>query len=54
MAMTTQKTWTYDDYRKLDSEKRYEIIDGELIEMPSPSPKHQLISANLYGTHFRK
>ena len=36
MATIKQKIWTYDEYLKLNDEKRYEIIEGELIEMPSP------------------
>ncbi len=48
MAVANTKTCSYDDYCKLKNDKRYEIIEGELLEMsPSPSEIHQLISTNL-------
>jgi Uma2 family endonuclease len=40
--------WTYADYARLpDDGNRYEVIDGELLVTPSPSPFHQRISARL-------
>ncbi len=41
--------FTYEDYKNLpESEtKRYELIEGELIMVPSPTFEHQDISANL-------
>lgn len=43
------RTWTYDDLMKLpDDGKYYEIIDGELYEMPAPKAAHQLILAVLF------
>ena len=42
-----EKVWTYKDYLSLEEEKRYEIIDGELLEMPAPSLKHQKVIWNL-------
>ena len=41
--------FTYEDYKNLpESEtKRYELIEGELIIVPSPTFEHQDISANL-------
>lgn len=42
MAPPKQKRWTYADYLALpDDETRYEILDGELIVMDSPTPSHQ-------------
>lgn len=36
--------WTYSDYTRLpDDGNRYEVIDGELLVTPSPSPLHQRI-----------
>jgi Uma2 family endonuclease len=36
--------WTYSDYARLpDDGNRYEVIDGELLVTPSPSPLHQRI-----------
>jgi Uma2 family endonuclease len=41
-------TWTYEDLFSLPDEgKRYEIIEGELYEMPSPSWAHSTVVANL-------
>lgn len=40
--------FTYQDYLSLDDDKRYEIIDGELIEMsPGPNTIHQIYSRNI-------
>lgn len=47
MAITKQKLWTYEDYYNLKDDKRHELIEGELIEMPAPNIKHQEISGNL-------
>ena len=43
------QVWTYEDMRaKLPAESRYEIINGELIDMsPTPNSEHQEISAEL-------
>ena len=34
---------TYEDYASLPDDERYELIDGELIAMPSPKTIHQKI-----------
>jgi Uma2 family endonuclease len=40
--------WDYSDYARLpDDGNRYEVIDGELLVTPSPSPMHQRILARL-------
>lgn len=39
-----RRRYTYSDYLQLDDGKRYEIIEGKLIMVPSPSVKHQLVS----------
>jgi len=44
---TLTKRWTYEDYLKLEDDKRYEILRGELIEMPAPSTTHQRIVKRL-------
>jgi Uma2 family endonuclease len=57
MTITKNKIWTYEDYYNLEDDNRYEIIEGELIEMPSPGRIHQKISGNLYGilwNHLKK
>ena len=45
-AITTKK-WTYDEYYKLDDDKRYEVLGGELIIAPAPYLNHQEISYKL-------
>ena len=37
---------TYEDYRAA-AEKRYELLDGELIMVPAPSLEHQTVQAKL-------
>ncbi len=46
---TTKIRFTYDDYRSLPQSdtKRYELLGGELIMVPSPSTHHQRICRNL-------
>lgn len=40
--------WTYDDLLTLpDDGRRYEIIEGELYEMPAPTSAHALTIANI-------
>lgn len=41
------KKYTYEDYCKISDEKRYELIEGELLMTPSPITKHQRISGKL-------
>jgi Uma2 family endonuclease len=49
MALTKPAgTWTYDDLLSLpDDGRRYEIIEGELYEMPAPSLRHATMIMNL-------
>jgi Uma2 family endonuclease len=50
MAQTQIKppgAWTYEDLFSLPEDKRYEIVEGALHEMPSPSVDHQTILLNL-------
>lgn len=49
MAQTkTAGTWTYEDLLTLpDDGRRYEIIEGELYEMPAPTLIHATVIANL-------
>ena len=39
---------TYEDYASLPDDERYELIDGELIPMPSPNWLHQLLQAKIF------
>jgi Uma2 family endonuclease len=49
MALTKPAgTWTYEDLFALpDDGRRYEIIEGELYEMPAPTGTHALTIMNL-------
>jgi Uma2 family endonuclease len=49
MALTKQAgTWTYEDLFSLpDDGRRYEIIEGELYEMPAPTWEHSTAVMNL-------
>lgn len=42
-----KKKYTYEDYLKISDDKRYELIDGELIMTPSPVTRHQRISRKI-------
>ncbi len=44
------KSLTYDDLQRLREtrDERLELIDGELIVTPSPSPMHQRVSSRLH------
>ena len=42
-----KKKYTYEDYLKTPKDKRYELIDGELLMTPSPTPYHQKVSRKL-------
>ena len=43
-----QQRYSYADYLSWDDDKRYEIIDGEVFDMTSPSVLHQSISGELF------
>ena len=46
-VVVEKKKYTYGDYLKTPKDKRYELIDGELLMTPSPIPNHQRISGKL-------
>jgi len=41
--------FTYDDYQSLPSamDKRYELLDGDILMVPAPTTAHQRVSRNL-------
>ena len=44
-----QGSWSYDDYAALtDDGQRYEVVDGVLLMVTAPNPRHQGISGRLY------
>ena len=46
---TTQPVvkFTYEDYRTAPADKRYELLDGDLIMVPAPNLKHQRVLLRL-------
>lgn len=45
---TSRYTWTYAEYARFpDDGNRYEVIDGEVLVTPAPSPRHQHVMSNL-------
>mgnify|MGYP001773072605 CR=1 FL=1 len=46
--MVKEKVWTYEDYLKLDDDRRYEVIKGRLMEMPAPTPWHQDLVGKIF------
>lgn len=39
--------FTYEDYRLLPEDKRYELMEGELLVTPAPTSRHQRVHAKL-------
>ncbi|MCF6153195.1 hypothetical protein KsCSTR_47180 [Candidatus Kuenenia stuttgartiensis] len=46
-SVLENKKYIYEDYLKISDDKRYELIDVELIITPSPSTRHQRISRKI-------
>ncbi len=49
MAINPNVSYTYRDYINLEQSevRRYELIDGEICVVPSPTPKHQQVVLNI-------
>jgi Uma2 family endonuclease len=48
MFMATQGVWTLDALDRLpDDGNRYELLDGELLVTPAPSPAHEFLANEL-------
>lgn len=47
VALKEKRRYTYEDYLKTPEDQRYELIEGDLIMVPSPVPYHQKISREL-------
>ena len=45
--VTEARKLTYEDYAKTPDDERYELIDGELVPMPSPRMIHQRLLLKL-------
>ena len=48
VAIKPKPKLTYEDYASLPDDERYELMDGELIPMPSPKWLHQLLQAKIF------
>lgn len=48
-ATKSRIPFTYDDYKSLPEsmDRRYELMDGELLMVPAPTTTHQTISQNI-------
>lgn len=44
-----QRNYTYEDLQNFEDEKRYELINGELYLMSSPTTLHQKIVGEIYA-----
>lgn len=44
-----QRKYTYEDLQNFEDEKRYELINGELYLMSSPTTLHQKIVGEIHG-----
>ena len=48
MVETKSNTLTYEDYLKTPDDERWELLDGELLMVPSPNTAHQTVTGNLF------
>lgn len=49
MSASVSVPFTYRDYARLRDDRRYEVIEGQLLLTPSPRTYHQKITGNLFG-----
>ncbi len=47
VSSTPTIKFTYQDYRNAPDDKRYELLDGDLVVTPAPGEAHQRASRNL-------
>ena len=47
IAIPKKKKYTYEDYAKLPEGAPYQLIGGELIMTPTPTPYHQIVSRKI-------
>lgn len=48
MNASASTPFTYDDYTRLQDDRRYEVIEGQLLLTPSPRTYHQKVTGNLF------
>src|SRR4030066_251533 len=55
MTLVTEKRWIYEDYLKLEDDKRYEITVGKLYMAPAPDLVVEIVStSSQYRDTFEK
>jgi len=47
MSVPESLRFTYEDYVLLPEDRRYEIVEGELLLTPAPTPYHQTVAMHL-------
>ncbi|MEO8348821.1 MAG: Uma2 family endonuclease [Acidobacteriota bacterium] len=47
MSVPESLRFTYEDYLLLPEDRRYEIVDGDLLLTPAPTPYHQTVAKRL-------
>lgn len=48
LSVIEELKFTYADYLSLpDNDKQYEILDGDLVMSPAPTPRHQIVLLNI-------
>jgi Uma2 family endonuclease len=47
MSVPDSLRFSYEDYLLLPEDRRYEIVDGELLLTPAPTPYHQTVAKRL-------
>ena len=48
MNASASTPFTYDDYARLRDDRRYEVIEGQLLLTPSPRTYHQKVTGNVF------
>ena len=43
-----KKHYTYADYYGINDDKRYEVMEGDIMMVPAPATRHQKISGRIY------
>ena len=49
MGVPESLRFTYEDYLLTPDDRRYELVDGDLLLTPAPTPHHQLVAGHLFA-----
>lgn len=49
MGVPDSLRFTYEDYLLTPDDRRYELVDGDLLLTPAPTPYHQRVCGNLFA-----